>query len=185
MRPHVVSWTLTNGPVPAGLCVLHVCDVRLCVRPDHLFIGTRPENSADMVAKDRSIFGNRNPLAKLSDATVRHVFERVAAGEKIHAIASELCFDVSSLYKLIRGKGGWRRTIEALSAELIQAAKDSIHPPPVLTHEGTTKHIGMWAQDIGGSAALIRERLSSGWSIARAVTTPAGKYPRRRLEPSD
>jgi hypothetical protein len=40
-----------NGPIPAGLCVLHRCDVRPCINPDHLFLGTQKDNMADMAAK--------------------------------------------------------------------------------------------------------------------------------------
>lgn len=51
---HRFSWEIHFGPVPEGMNVLHRCDVRRCVRPDHLFLGTQADNMADMVAKGRS-----------------------------------------------------------------------------------------------------------------------------------
>lgn len=52
-RAHRYSWILHNGEVSNGLCVLHRCDNRICVRPDHLFLGTNRDNVADMIAKGR------------------------------------------------------------------------------------------------------------------------------------
>jgi len=51
---HCLSWELAYGPLPVGLCVLHHCDTPACVRPDHLFLGTRVDNNADMRAKGRA-----------------------------------------------------------------------------------------------------------------------------------
>ena len=33
---HIWSWEQVNGPVPEGLVLDHLCEVKLCVRPDHL-----------------------------------------------------------------------------------------------------------------------------------------------------
>jgi hypothetical protein len=58
VRAHRFSWELANGPVPADLLVLHKCDVRHCVNPAHLFLGTAMDNTRDMIAKGR----RRTPL---------------------------------------------------------------------------------------------------------------------------
>ena len=53
MLAHRQAWVVTHGNVPDDLCVCHKCDVRLCVNPDHLFLGTRIDNNRDMYEKMR------------------------------------------------------------------------------------------------------------------------------------
>lgn len=69
---HRVSWELHKGNIPAGLFVLHQCDTGLCVNPEHLFLGTAQDNSADMKNKNRSYHprGESNGRSKLSVADV-------------------------------------------------------------------------------------------------------------------
>lgn len=70
---HRLAWIFTHGPVPDGMKVMHRCDVRACMNPEHLFLGTDADNTADKVAKDRHARGTRNSHAKLTDDQVREI----------------------------------------------------------------------------------------------------------------
>lgn len=75
-QAHRASWRLFRGPIHDGMCVLHKCDVRSCVNPDHLWLGTQVENIADMVGKGRQgsrAKGVKNHNAKLTEEAVRTI----------------------------------------------------------------------------------------------------------------
>lgn len=52
-RPHRVAFEEFHGPIPEGMLVLHKCNVRSCVNPDHLYIGTPQDNADDRVKAGR------------------------------------------------------------------------------------------------------------------------------------
>lgn len=68
---HRVAWFLTYGNFP-NPCGLHHCDNRICVRPDHLYEGTRKRNYKDMVKRGRRIIarGEKVAGAKLTASNV-------------------------------------------------------------------------------------------------------------------
>lgn len=72
MRAHRFAWELYRWPIPKDMCVLHKCDVKTCVNPDHLFIGTYGDNNRDRAIKGRSRNqnGELNNCAKLSSDEV-------------------------------------------------------------------------------------------------------------------
>jgi hypothetical protein len=53
---HRHAWILKHGPIPAGLYILHSCDNRLCCNVNHMALGTKADNNADMYAKKRDCF---------------------------------------------------------------------------------------------------------------------------------
>ena len=75
MLAHRVSWILTHGKIQAGLCVLHKCDNPGCVRPDHLFLGTRTDNDKDRDNKGRTKMGQQLPQTKLTFAEVQAILK--------------------------------------------------------------------------------------------------------------
>ena len=78
---HRVSWTIHNGKIPDGLCILHHCDNRSCVNPAHLFSGTPQDNVRDIMKKGRNHFGERSGMSKLSCKKVIRIRELYSSGE--------------------------------------------------------------------------------------------------------
>lgn len=70
---HRFSWKQWNGEIPVGFCVLHKCDNRKCVRPDHLFLGTNRDNQLDKVGKGRQAKGSNHGQSKLTEEVVREI----------------------------------------------------------------------------------------------------------------
>lgn len=105
-KAHRFSWAMANGSVPEGLHVLHRCDVPLCVRPDHLFVGTHQDNMEDMFSKGRrrALKGRENAFAKLSDEDVRLLRCLYERGAKQTDLAARFGVHQSTVSKVILGK---------------------------------------------------------------------------------
>ena len=82
---HRFAWKHYRGAIPAGLSVLHKCDVPSCVNPDHLFLGTTADNMADKISKERQVRGETCGKSKLTDAAVRAIRADTRSDEDIAA----------------------------------------------------------------------------------------------------
>ena len=87
---HRASWSMVYGDIPESTCVLHHCDQPSCVNPDHLFLGSKKDNSHDMMKKGRTtvlgMIGDDHPTAKLTEKEVLVIrkdprLQRVIAAE--------------------------------------------------------------------------------------------------------
>ena len=82
IRAHRFAWELRYGPTPSDKFCLHKCDVRHCVNPDHLYLGSAADNTRDMEMRDRQRYrGERNYQATLTDAQVleiRRAYKRIS-----------------------------------------------------------------------------------------------------------
>jgi predicted XRE-type DNA-binding protein len=93
---HRVSYILFKGPIPDGLEVCHTCDVKLCVNPNHLWVGTHQQNILDIKAKGtRSpAYGEAHGKSKLTSQQVAQVPELIKQGMSQRQIGK--LFGVSS-----------------------------------------------------------------------------------------
>lgn len=112
---HRLAWMLYNRieGVPSGHDICHRCDNRQCVKPDHLFVGTRSENMIDAREKGRlnHRHGRQIPTATLTDEMVSDGRRRFTAGETYKAIAESYGVDCETLRKALRGEA-WKHVTD-------------------------------------------------------------------------
>ena len=108
---HRLAYHLNTHNILPGKKILHSCDTPACVQPLHLWPGTQADNVADMDAKGRrgtikgQRVGEKNPLAKLTDAQVAEIRQRYLGGNIMQKdLAREYGVVNSAISHIIRGK---------------------------------------------------------------------------------
>ncbi len=109
---HRVAWELTNGPIPDGMHVLHLCDNRPCCNPRHLFLGTHQDNMRDRNEKGRQARGEKtvhphpgekNGRAKLTSEQVVEIRQRRSAGEYLKVLSADYGVSLGQIGHIARG----------------------------------------------------------------------------------
>lgn len=90
------------------ICVLHKCDNRLCCNPEHLFLGTKKDNTQDAMAKGRQVVpsgkGDRSGNAKLTNVQAEEIRQLYKSGGiSQQKIADIYGVNQMSISKIVRG----------------------------------------------------------------------------------
>lgn len=164
---HRYSWLLHHGEAPdRKLAVCHKCDNRLCVNPDHLFLGTLNDNNQDCVAKRRHSFGSKHGSAKLTEVQVVEILS--CNSEPAALLAKKFSVSEDTILGIRRGEL-WSHVPRLLP----QPTSGPRAPTRLLTHNGITRTRSEWERVLGFSPSTIHFRLKRGWTVERALTEPA------------
>jgi hypothetical protein len=106
---HRAAYLVAHGSIPDGLDVLHRCDVRCCVNPDHLFVGTHTDNMRDMMRKGRhrAVRGDKHGAAKVTPEIVQAIRASI---EPRQVLAARYGISKHTVHG-IRGGGTWKHVI--------------------------------------------------------------------------
>lgn len=101
---HRVAYESTFGPIPDGSCVLHRCDNPPCCRPDHLFLGSMADNTADMRAKGRMATGQRLPQTRLTEDDRVQLIRLYGGGSATQSqLAARFGVSATTVHRVIHG----------------------------------------------------------------------------------
>lgn len=107
LSAHVVSYSIHKGEIPKGMRVLHTCDHKYCVNPDHLFLGTTKDNKDDEINKGRHAFGERQGNSKLSEDEVVQIKRLLASSFSGAEIGRMFNVTPEAIYLIKKGTN-WR-----------------------------------------------------------------------------
>jgi hypothetical protein len=105
---------VTGKPIPDGLCVLHSCDNKCCINPNHLRIGTHAENMRDAIERGRTVYppkgswtGTKNPKSVLSETDRMEIVKLFQIGKT--------ATEISEIYPVTAVRCGQIRREEGIS----------------------------------------------------------------------
>lgn len=109
-KVHRLSYEQSYGGIDQGKLICHTCDVRNCIEPSHLFIGSSADNNRDMMSKGRfkaggkPHHGEKNPKAKLTKQQVDGIKVLFKYGISKRSIANSLYVNATTIQRIASGK---------------------------------------------------------------------------------
>ncbi len=97
------------GKIPEGMIVRHKCDNHNCINPAHMEVGTHADNMWDMVSRNRSTLGEKNPASKLTTAEVNEIKE-LRGSLSITKIAEKYNISVTQVWRVWTGEN-WKEVV--------------------------------------------------------------------------
>lgn len=97
LRAHRFAYERAKGPIPAGLFVLHDCDVKPCVNPEHLYVGTNDDNVRDRIERG-------SQLRKFTVSQVQKIRLDVEAGAQQKQLAIVHRVTISAINCIVKRK---------------------------------------------------------------------------------
>jgi hypothetical protein len=136
VKAHRFAYELVKGPIPAGQKVCHSCDNPSCCNPAHLWPGTDLDNMKDCIAKGRAVYvrgerngththpertarGERQGLAKLTEAKVHEIRRLRSEGYTLAAIGGIMGVHLSNIGYIVNGQT-WRHVSEQQRLPVIE-----------------------------------------------------------------
>jgi hypothetical protein len=98
---HRLAYVKHFGSVPENMFVLHKCDNRKCINPEHLFIGTNRDNVDDMLNKERQPRGETKHNSILLERDILLIRKMKQEGETLKDISKYFNVSEGAIYDVI------------------------------------------------------------------------------------
>jgi hypothetical protein len=113
---HRFSYFKKHGNIPSGKMILHKCDVRNCINPNHLYAGTYKDNARDCIQRGRHtsqvhpekvVRGSSHVSAKLKESDIPTIFRLSIKGMTRDRIGKIYGVGKTSIEDILKGKN-WK-----------------------------------------------------------------------------
>lgn len=98
---HIWAYERFIGTVPHGLLCCHTCDVRSCVNPYHLFLGSNKDNTIDAMLKNRMKMRGKLNLTIDNVLLIRSLFK---SGKSKRELAKQFAVSRETVHDIVTEK---------------------------------------------------------------------------------